>query len=67
MSPAFDDEVTAPIETSVGESVDYAAAGLAFFRNARFARYLAGGIVVIAILALLSVLAATGHLWVHLA
>ncbi len=64
---AFDDEVTAPIETSVGESVDYAAAGLAFFRNARFARYLAGGIVVIAILALLSVLAATGHLWVHLA
>ena len=64
---AFDDEVTAPIETSVGDSVDYAAGGLAFFRNARFARYLAGGIVVIAILALLSVLAATGHLWVHLA
>ena len=64
---AFDDEVTAPIETSVGDSVDYAAGGLAFFRNARFARYLAGSIVVIAILTLLSVLAATGHLWVHLA
>ena len=63
----FDDEVTAPIETSVGDSVDSAAAGLAFFRNARFARYLAGGLVVAAILALLSVLAATGHLWVHLA
>ena len=31
------------------------------------ARYLAGGIVVIAVLALLSVLAATGHLWVHTA
>src|ERR1022692_1080245 len=63
---SFDDEVTAPIETSVGESVDYAATGLALLRNARFARYLAGGFVLIAILALLSVLAATGHLWVHL-
>ena len=63
---AFDDEVTTPIETSVGESVDYAAAGLALVRNARFTRYLAGSLVVIAILALLSVLAATGHLWVHL-
>jgi len=58
--------VTAPIETSVGESVDFAATGLALLRNARFARYLAGGLVLIAILALLSVLAATGHLWVHL-
>jgi NADH-quinone oxidoreductase subunit L len=63
---AFDDEVTAPIETSVGESVDYAAAGLALVRNVRFSRYLAGSLVLIAILALLSVLAATGHLWVHL-
>jgi NaMN:DMB phosphoribosyltransferase len=50
----------------VGESVDEAAALLGAFRNARFARYLAGGLVVVAILALLSVLAATGHLWVHL-
>lgn len=64
---AFDDEVTAPITTSIGESVDDAATGLAAVRNARFARYLAGGLVVIAILALLSVLAATGHLWVHFA
>ncbi|MGA8634567.1 MAG: hypothetical protein WB805_06895, partial [Candidatus Dormiibacterota bacterium] len=63
---AFDDEVTTPIETSVGESVDYAAAGLALVRNTRFTRYLAGSLVLIAILALLSVLAATGHLWVHL-
>ena len=36
--------------------------GSGAFRNARLARYLAGGLVVIAILALLSVLAATGHL-----
>jgi hypothetical protein len=63
---SFDDEVTAPIETSVGESVDYAAGGLALIRNTRFTRYLAGSLVLIAILALLSVLAATGHLWVHL-
>ena len=64
---SFDDQVTAPIEVSVGESVDLAATGLGTFRNARLARYLAGGIVVIAVLALLSVLAATGHLWVHTA
>ena len=44
-----------------------AAEGLGRFRNARFALYLAGGFVAIAILALLSVLAATGHLWVHVA
>jgi NADH:ubiquinone oxidoreductase subunit 5 (subunit L)/multisubunit Na+/H+ antiporter MnhA subunit len=64
---SFDEQVTAPIGVSVGESVDLAATGLGVFRNARLARYLAGGLVVIAILALLSVLAATGHLWVHTA
>lgn len=64
---SFDDQVTAPIEVSVGESVDLAATGLGVLRNARLARYLAGGIVVIAVLTLLSVLAATGHLWVHTA
>jgi NADH-quinone oxidoreductase subunit L len=63
---SFDEQVTAPIAESLGESVDEAAALLGAFRNARFARYLAGGLVVVAILALLSVLAATGHLWVHL-
>jgi NADH-quinone oxidoreductase subunit L len=64
---AFDEQVTAPIAASIGESVDEGAAALGSFRNARFARYLAGGVLVIAILALLSVLAATGHLGVHLA
>jgi NADH-quinone oxidoreductase subunit L len=64
---AFDEQITAPIAASVGESVDEAAGVLALIRNARFARYLAGSLVVVAILALLSVLAATGHLWVHLA
>jgi NADH:ubiquinone oxidoreductase subunit 5 (subunit L)/multisubunit Na+/H+ antiporter MnhA subunit len=62
----FDEQVIAPIESSVGESVDYAAIGLATLRNVRFSRYLAGALVVVGILALLSVLAATGHLWVHL-
>lgn len=62
----FDEQVTAPIAASVGESVDEAAGVLGAYRNARFARYLAGSVVVVAILALLSVLAATGHLWVHL-
>jgi NADH-quinone oxidoreductase subunit L len=63
----FDDQVTAPITESVGESVDEAAAVVARFRNARFARYLAASLVVVAILALLTVLAATGNLWVHIA
>ena len=62
----FDEQVTAPIAASVGESVDEAAALLATIRNARFSRAIAGSLVVIGILALLSVLAATGHLWVHL-
>jgi len=63
----FDAQVTGPITASVGESVDEVAAVLGAFRNARFARYLAGSLVVAAILVLLSVLAATGHLWVHVA
>jgi NADH:ubiquinone oxidoreductase subunit 5 (subunit L)/multisubunit Na+/H+ antiporter MnhA subunit len=62
----FDEQVTAPVITSAGESVDEAASLLATVRNARFSRALAGSLVVIGILALLSVLAATGHLWVHL-
>jgi NADH:ubiquinone oxidoreductase subunit 5 (subunit L)/multisubunit Na+/H+ antiporter MnhA subunit len=64
---SFDEQVTAPIAMSVGESVDLAAGGLGLFRNARLGRYLAGGLVLIAVLALLAVLAATGHLWVHTA
>jgi NADH:ubiquinone oxidoreductase subunit 5 (subunit L)/multisubunit Na+/H+ antiporter MnhA subunit len=64
---SFDEQVTAPLAASVGESVDLAATGLGAFRNARLSRYLAGGLIVIAVLALLSVLAATGHLWVHFA
>jgi hypothetical protein len=62
----FDDQVTAPVAASAGESVDEAATLLATLRNTRFSRALAGGLVVVGILALLSVLAATGHLWVHL-
>jgi hypothetical protein len=62
---SFDEEVTAPLAVSVGESVELGASGLGAFRNARVSRYLAGGLLVIAILALLSVLAATGHLWVR--
>ena len=63
---SFDAQVIAPIAASVGESVDDDATLLGAFRNARFARYLAGSLVVVTILAVLSVLAATGHLWVHL-
>ena len=61
----FDAQITAPLAVSMGESVDLAATGLGSFRNARLGRYLAGALVVIAVLVLLSVLAATGNLWVH--
>jgi len=64
---SFDVQVTAPIADSVGESVDLAATGLSRIRDARLTRYLAGSLVVIAILTLLSILAATGHFWVHTA
>jgi NADH:ubiquinone oxidoreductase subunit 5 (subunit L)/multisubunit Na+/H+ antiporter MnhA subunit len=63
---SFDEEVTAPLAVSTGESVELAASGVGALRNTRLSRFLAGGLLVIAILALLSVLAATGHLWVHL-
>jgi NADH:ubiquinone oxidoreductase subunit 5 (subunit L)/multisubunit Na+/H+ antiporter MnhA subunit len=63
----FDAQVTAPITVSVGESVDLAATGLGSFRNARLGRYVAGALVVIAVLVFLSIMAATGHLWVHTA
>ena len=63
----FDEQITAPLAASAGESIDLAAGGVGMFRNARLSRYLAGGLVVIGILALLSILAATGHFWVHTA
>ena len=60
-------QVTAPIAASVGESVDLAAAAARLVPQ-RPARTLSRGrLVVIAVLVLLSVLAATGHLWVHIA
>jgi len=64
---SFDDQVTASLAASVGESADLAAGRVATLEKTRSARYLAGGLIVIAVLTLLSVLAATGHLWVHVA
>jgi NADH:ubiquinone oxidoreductase subunit 5 (subunit L)/multisubunit Na+/H+ antiporter MnhA subunit len=64
---SFDEEVTASLAASVGESVDLAAGTLARLEKTRPTRYLAGGLIVIAVVTLLSVLAATGHLWVHIA
>ncbi len=64
---SFDEVVIAPLAASVGESVDLAARTAGGLRSARLSRQLAGGLIVIAVLALLSVLAATGHLWVHIA
>ena len=64
---SFDDQVTASLAASVGESADLAAGGLATLEKTRPIRYLAGALIVIAVLTLLSVLAANGHLWVHVA
>jgi NADH-quinone oxidoreductase subunit L len=64
---SFDQEVTASLAASVGDSADLAARSLGRLERTRPTRYLAGGLIVIAVLALLSVLAATGHLWVHTA
>ena len=64
---SFDEEVTATLAASVGESVDLAAGGLGRLEKTLPTRYLAGGLIVIAVVTLLSVLAATGHLWVHIA
>lgn len=61
----FDDGVTEALADLAGE-VAAAASGLGVrLRDARTPLYVAGGLAVAAILALLSVLAATGHLWMQ--
>jgi hypothetical protein len=62
---AFDQRVVDSVTESLAEAPVLAAASLTRLRPQRPSLYLAGGLVVAGILALLSVLAATGHFWVH--
>jgi NaMN:DMB phosphoribosyltransferase len=61
----FDDSVTDTIADTVAQGSAAAASLVARLRGTRAPVYLAGGVAVIAVLALLSILAATGHFWIH--
>ncbi len=61
----FDDAVMDSVGGALGDVPDGAAALTARLRGSRSALFLAGGITVVAVVALLAVLAATGHFWVR--
>jgi NADH-quinone oxidoreductase subunit L len=61
----FDDSITETLSDLVAQGSLLGADLVARLRSARTPLYLAGGLTIVGILALLSVLAATGHLWVH--
>jgi NADH:ubiquinone oxidoreductase subunit 5 (subunit L)/multisubunit Na+/H+ antiporter MnhA subunit len=62
---SFDQRVLDSVTESLADAPVVAATELTRFRPQRPSLYLAGGLVVAGILGLLSVLAATGHFWVH--
>ena len=61
----FDDSVTESLADTVAQGSLLASGLLARTRVRRSPLYLAGGLAVVAVLALLSILAATGHFWIH--
>jgi NADH-quinone oxidoreductase subunit L len=61
----FDDGITDTLADLAGDVPARAAALLAGVRRVPSSVYLAGGLTVAFVLALLSVLAATGHFWIH--
>ncbi len=61
----FDESVTESLADLAGEGSAQASALLSRLRAARSSLYLAGGLAVAGVLALLSILAATGHFWIH--
>ena len=62
---SFDQRVVDSVTESLAEAPVVATVAVTRLRPQRPSLYLAGGLVVVGILALLSVLAATGHFWVH--
>ena len=61
----FDESVTESLADLAGQGSAQASALLSRLRSARSSLYLAGGLAVVGVLALLSILAATGHFWIH--
>ena len=61
----LDDTLLESIGSTVTQSAEAAAALASRARAARSSLYLAGGFAIVSVLALLSVLAATGHFWIH--
>ena len=61
----FDDTVTETLGDTVAQGSLLASTLIARARTARTQLYLAGGLALAAVLALLSILAATGHFWIH--
>lgn len=61
----FDDGITETLADLAGAAAAQASGLGVRLRDTRTPIYLAGGLTIVAILVLLSVLAATGHLWMH--
>jgi hypothetical protein len=65
LAAAFDETVLDGVTDAAGASTGRIAAAAARVRTVNQSLYLAGGVVVIVVITLISVLAATGHFWVH--
>lgn len=61
----FDENVTEALADLATQGSAQGSALLARLRSARTSLYVAGGLTVAGVLALLSILAATGHFWIH--
>lgn len=61
----FDDSITETLSDLVAQGSLLGSDVVSRLRSARTTLYLAGGLTVAGVIALLSILAATGHLWVH--
>lgn len=61
----FDDSITETFADLVAQGSLQASGLVGRLRSSRTQLYLAGGVTVAAVLALLSILAATGHFWIH--
>ena len=61
----FDQSVTESLGDLAGQVSEQSSTLLNRLRTAKTSLYLAGGLTVAGVLALLSILAATGHFWIH--
>jgi hypothetical protein len=61
----FDDSVNQRLADAAADGAVVSSSSVARFRPTRLELYLTGGVLVVAVLSLLAVLAATGHFWIH--